>query len=400
MLAKKKENTQEEILQTKTKEYIFTAIACLFPLVAYFVYEFIFETNWISNMLLLGFLAFYAIAFGFVLVLEQKKNVFLSRFTCVFCLAAVIVLVQNAMPYTIWMYSLLAVSFILVSNLQIAVFAYFYVLTLQALSSFMDIHIFLGYAVIGMVSLILFGNMDREFRFQFPLFATLLFQFVGVNLIDFCQNYVLSFDVILFAAIQCFVTFFLLSFVLYLVSHYIIHKEENRFAEINDPEYVLLTELKKRNEKEYYHAIHTAYFCEKIAKKIGANEMLCKAGGYYHKIGKLRGKKNLKNIYAIANEHRFPLSLVDLLKEYCGKNSMPTSKEVAIVIFADAMVSSVMFLFEQDKNAVLDYKRLANVVFQKQLDAGILKHCKITMEELNLIQDTFMEENLYYDFLR
>lgn len=63
---------------------------------------------------------------------------------------------------------------------------------------------------------------------------------------------------------------------------------------MNDPEYVLLTDLKQYSKKAYYHAVHTAYFCEKIARKIGADEMLAKAGGYYHKIGRMRGEGNLK----------------------------------------------------------------------------------------------------------
>jgi len=63
-------------------------------------------------------------------------------------------------------------------------------------------------------------------------------------------------------------------------------------------------------------------------------------------------------------------------------------------------VSSVMFLFEKDRNAKLDYEQIVSVVFKKQLDSGILDSCDLTMEQMKLIRKMFAEETLYYDFLR
>ena len=146
--------------------------------------------------------------------------------------------------------------------------------------------------------------------------------------------------------------------------------------------------------------MHTAYFCEKIARKIGADEMLAKAGGYYHKIGRMRGEGNLKNALAIAREYHFPPELVQLLKEYGGKNTSLVSREAAIVLLADAMVSSVMFLFEKNPRAELNYEQIAGVVFKKQIESGILDHCSLTISQLNEIHKIFVEETLYYDFLR
>ena len=59
-----------------------------------------------------------------------------------------------------------------------------------------------------------------------------------------------------------------------------------------------------------------------------------------------------------------------------------------------------MFLFEKDKNAVLDYEQIVSVVFKKQIGSGLLDHSDLTMDQLRQIRTMFMEETLYYDFLR
>ena len=64
------------------------------------------------------------------------------------------------------------------------------------------------------------------------------------------------------------------------------------------------------------------------------------------------------------------------------------------------MVSSVMFLFEKNPRAELNYEQIAGVVFKKQIESGILDHCSLTISQLNEIYKIFVEETLYYDFLR
>ena len=114
----------------------------------------------------------------------------------------------------------------------------------------------------------------------------------------------------------------------------------------------------------------------------------------------MRGEGNLKNALAIAGEYHVPPELVQLLKEYGGKNTSLVSREAAIVLLADAMVSSVMFLFEKNPRAELNYEQIAGVVFKKQIESGVLDHCSLTISQLNEIYKIFVEETLYYDFLR
>ena len=381
--------------------------AALLPAVAYFLYRFMYnqlDDVFVANLVRLVLLS---AVFLFVLFMAAGKKEFYynngeypGRFLAVYGIGILLTILNTFLPDKLWLFLPLAVMLMLFSGLQTGISAYLLLLYLQVLLAESDPAVFFAYTCIGMIGIMLFSYLDVEFLFGIPLFSGLILVFASLLAMEYSVQGYLHFDAFLYAAINVFFSFLIMTFSLKYVSYHILHKSRDKYQEINDPEYALLTELKKTSQRSYYHAVHTAYFSEKIARRIGADEMLAKAGGYYHKIGKMRGNNNLKNALEIAKEYRFPPQLIQLLKEYGGKNTVLRSKEAAIVVLADAMVSSVMFLFEKDKNAVLDYDQIVAVVFKKQMDSGLLDHCDLTMDQLRQIRTMFTEETLYYDFLR
>lgn len=358
----------------------------------------------VANVLRLVLLS---VIYIFVVITAFFKNGFFynnekhpGRFLTVYALGILLVVLNTFVTDKLWLFLPLAVSLVLFSGLQTGIVSYILLLYLQMVLVDADPIVFFAYVCIGIIGIMLFSYLDMDFLFGLPLFTGLVLVFATLLTMEFAANGHLQFDAFLYAAINIFVSFLLLTFVLKYVSYHILHKNRDKYQEINDPEFALLTELKNTSQRAYYHAVHTAYFSEKLARRIGADEMLAKAGGYYHKIGKMRGSNNLKNALEIAKEYQFPPQLVQLLKEYGGKNTVLRSKEATIVVLADAMVSSVMFLFEKDKNAVLDYEQIVSVVFKKQIGSGLLDHSDLTMDQLRQIRTMFMEETLYYDFLR
>ena len=76
------------------------------------------------------------------------------------------------------------------------------------------------------------------------------------------------------------------------------------------------------------------------------------------------------------------------------------SKETVVVLFADCIVSSIIYLFEKDPKAELDYEQLVDTVFQKQLETEELWGSQISLVQIRDMKKIFVEERLYYDFLR
>lgn len=401
----KKQTIQKEPIGAKD---VLTAVFfSIFPVAALFAYEYIVSSTIDVFLPKLIYMAFFALVFLYVFLVALNNNSFsyytrirMHRFALAFAAGVLICILQVYLPYLLWLYLPLAVMLTVFSCMQTGLAAFLYLLFFQCMLQPPEAIVFFGFSLIGMIGILLFGCLDEDFLFGMPLFLSLLFEAILLLLIDLALQVRLTFDSFLYTAINIFISFFVLTMCLKYLSFHVLHKDRDKYQEINDPEYGLLVELRKSSSKAYFHAIHTAYFSEKIAKKIGADDLLAKAGGYYHKIGRMRGDNNLKNALKIAQENEFPPALVELLKEYGGKNTVLRSKEAAIVIFADAMVSSVTFLFEKDSNATLDYERIANVVFQKQMTSGLLDKCQLTMDELTTIRKIFVEETLYYDFLR
>ncbi len=76
------------------------------------------------------------------------------------------------------------------------------------------------------------------------------------------------------------------------------------------------------------------------------------------------------------------------------------SKETVVVLFADCIVSSILYLFEKDPTAQLDYAQIIDTVFQKKLETDELWGSEISLGQIRSMQKIFVEEKLYYDFLR
>ncbi len=352
-------------------------------------------------------LAAFGLVFFFVMLLCDVKGSWLYdnaahkyRFVAVFAAGLVIALVQAFVTVPVlWFMMPVAIALFLCSGPYQAISGYVLLLLMTHQLSTMSASAFAAYALIGIGGMLLFTFLDESFLFGLPLLCALLLQTLSLLCIEFASQGFLSLQSLIFAAVSLGAGFLLLTICLKYLSFSVIHKESEIYNKINDPEFTLLVQLKEKNQRAYYHAIHTAHFCEKIAGLIGADVSLCKAGGYYHKIGKMRGESNISHALDIAAEYGFPEELKNLLMEYGAQSTPLRSKEAAIVLLSEAMVSSVMFLFEKNKNATLNYDQIAEVVFRQQMESHVLDDCIMTMEELTIVRECFAGERLYYDFL-
>ena len=71
-----------------------------------------------------------------------------------------------------------------------------------------------------------------------------------------------------------------------------------------------------------------------------------------------------------------------------------------VAYFAEAVVSSVSLFFEKNKDVKFDHEQMIQLIFKRKMESGVLKSCELTLKELEDMRNLFIEENLYYDFLR
>lgn len=260
---------------------------------------------------------------------------------------------------------------------------------------------FFLYFLSGLVGIMVFSRLNVEFKVGMPIFISLTCLLVclcaDVILIGTERIVASQFAIV---AINLMMNLILLLIILKVFSNTMIHRYNEKYMEINDPECPLLVQLKELSKAEYYHAVHTAYLGDRIAKRLGLNEMAIKAGGYYHRIGILKGENTWENVDKICKEYHIPPDARKVLREYVDPEQDMVSKETAVILFADCIVTSISRLFSKDSKAELDYEKIINTIFDKKLESGELFKSDISIAQLREMRKIFSEEKLYYDFLR
>lgn len=261
-------------------------------------------------------------------------------------------------------------------------------------------HVFFLYFLSGLVGVVLFNGIDAEFKVELPIFITmLLFAVLLMADVVLFENRSLTGELFIVPVINLLVCFFLLLLVLKTFNTRVVNPFQGRYQEINDQQHPLLIELKEKSRDNYIAAIHTVHFAERIAGKIGCDVDKVKTAAYYYRIGTLRGANSWENVRDIALENHFPQEAVELLEECLTKEQAVVHKEAAIVLFSDNVIRVIMTAQRKMPEKKPDYQKLISLLFDKKTESGFLNECDISIHEFLELKQTFLEENLYYDFL-
>lgn len=305
------------------------------------------------------------------------------------------------LPIGGWPYLAVFVGLMLFSNQMIGLTAGSTLLMISIFIQGRESSSFFLYFLGGLVGIIVFSYVNEKFKVWLPLLIALLMQMVCLSIQEVLfANEVLSLQMFAIPSMNILVSWILLMILLKFFSFSIIYKARDLYMDINDPECPLLVELKKCSKEEYYHTIHTAYLCDRIAKKLNFDDSVVKACAYYHKIGTIKGKNSWENVQAILIENNFPLEVQNILNEYLNKDKRITSKETVLLLFCDTVISSINYLFSRNPKAELDYQKIIDTIFKKKIESGMIDYSNISYGEMREMEKILVEERLYYDFLR
>lgn len=273
-------------------------------------------------------------------------------------------------------------------------------LTFSVLLAGADISIFALYVLTGLLGVCLFSRLDEKYRIALPLFVSLSFLFAAETAcVVLFANETLKWELFLIPALNVIISLILLLILLKVYSGMEIFKYRIKYLEINDQEFELLVNIKEKDKNAYYRAVHAAYFSERIAQALSLDADAAKTAAYYANAGILY-KEPEKDLEKEFVSYGFPPYARQLLRELTDKNTGIRHKEAAVVYMADAVISSILYLFEKKQDTKTDYAAVIETVFQKKWESGSLKNSELTFAEWNRMKKIFKEEKLYYDFLR
>ena len=322
--------------------------------------------------------------------LDYDNGEHLMRFwTAVWC-SLLFSLTCAFLPAGGWPFLAVFVVLSLFSNLSVGIVfsgVFLMIATLWGQS----VGIFFLYFISGIFAACLFQHLEQEFAIGIPLFLSLfcLFLCETANVVLLTNEH-LSLEQFLVPAANLVVSGILLLGILKFFSGAVVFRDRVRYLDLNDTENQILAKYRQTDRTEYFQCIHTAYFCERIALKLGLDKDALKCAGLYHKKG-----WELMNLQG----ESFPKGAKEILEEY-KEDQKYRRKETVVLYCSDAVVSAILLLSQKEPDKKPDYDQVIDKIFERIRVKGFVNECDLSLRDWNRMQKIFKEEKLYYDFLR
>jgi uncharacterized domain HDIG len=222
-----------------------------------------------------------------------------------------------------------------------------------------------------------------------------------------------------------------------------------KLLELTNPNHDLLKKLLIEAPGTYHHSLMVGNLAEASAEPIGANPLLVRVGAYYHDIGKIKRPEyfvenqrsydephdkiapalsaliiisHVKEGVELAREARLPQVIIDFIAEHHGTSFVkyfynraieeegegmvnedsfryegpkPQTKEVALVMLADAVEAAVRSLTNPNMDSI---RAMIRKILRDKLNDGQLDESNLTFKDLDVIASTFSKvlEGVYH----
>lgn len=214
-----------------------------------------------------------------------------------------------------------------------------------------------------------------------------------------------------------------------------------KLLELADPNHPLTKRLLIEAPGTYHHSLMVGNLAEAAIRAVGGNALLARVGAYFHDIGKLKRPNFFKENQLAENPHerltpnlstlvitshprdgdelaqkyRLPRAIRDIIRQHHGstlvayfyhkamqadkdtpvdpasfryEGPVPDSRESAVVMLADSIEAAVRSLPEKTRGKI---EGLVRKIIRDKLDDGQLDRCNLTLRDLSLIADSFLQ---------
>lgn len=325
--------------------------------------------------------------------LDYDNEEHIGRFWLCFLAGLAVAFASAFLPSAAWPFLPVFVLLGLFGNRNQGVLAGAVLLTIPVCLTGCGAEVFLMYLISGFFGVQLFRKLENGFRAGGPILLSLgcllVCETAGTVLV---KNARPELEYFLVPAANIIVSGVLLFGFLHFFSKKIVYRYRENYLELNDTENDMLSSLKQKDKSAYMRCIHTAYFCERIALRLGMNQELLKCVGYYHIMG--------EELPTLMETHSFPPDAVEVLEEYLNRKKSPGRKETAVLLASEEVLGQILLLLEQNADQPVDYDKVIDGIFERYEEAGTFRQCDISLREYHAMHKIFKEEKLYYDFLR
>lgn len=165
----------------------------------------------------------------------------------------------------------------------------------------------------------------------------------------------------------------------------------NNFLEITDEKFPLLKRLKQEAPKLYNHSMLVANISKNAANSIKADENLAYAGALYHEIGRLEGNDYITLGLNLLDQFKIPNEIKEIVKQHNCKSKLPKTKEAAIVLLSDNVISTIDYL-RNTENTDVSYDKVIESILLLRFQNGTLDQSEISLQEYNKLKKFYMSK--------
>lgn len=218
--------------------------------------------------------------------------------------------------------------------------------------------------------------------------------------------------------------------------------------ELSDTNQPLLLQLAEKAPGTFQHSVQVASLAESVAKEIGANPLLARAGALYHDVGKMENpfyfvenqtgnfnphsmlspsqsaaivRSHVTEGVTLARKHRLPAVIQEFISRHHGTSKIyyfyveeerlhgkvehpeefvypgpkPVRREVAICMMADAVEAASRSLSSYDRETI---DELVDRIIDHQIAEHQLSHADLSFAEVTRIKELFKARlnNIYH----
>ena len=274
------------------------------------------------------------------------------------------------------------------------------------LSGSTSFSLFMAYFIGGLIGISLFHDIDEKFKIGIPLFLSLLLQSVSIFANQLLmQNKYFTIASCIIPIVNILANFILLFFILQIFSSRVLLTENMTYQMVDDPEFELMTRIRKISSKDYFHAVHTAYLTDRICTALHMNVYAAKCAAYYFRADRTlqsaSDQEDEDNSFeGIVHKYHIPEYAIRVMMQLRRQQYGELEKESTVVLLCENVITALQYF--ADQKAVLSqqkYETLINSVLDKKIDNGALNQSKISIYELRFLREQLLKEKLYYDFM-
>jgi hypothetical protein len=171
---------------------------------------------------------------------------------------------------------------------------------------------------------------------------------------------------------------------------------DNLYLDIVSEDYSQVQALRDFSMVEYRHAGQVSELAYRCAKRMGYQEKLCLAAGFYYRMGQWIGEPYIKSGVERAKKLCFPTALVNILAEYQGQEQLPSTPESALIHMIDALVVRL----EAVDSSVSDSQWNSEIFIYQTLNefsaSGIYDQSGMSMNQFLKVREILAKEELVH----